>query len=119
MNDIVALVVGIETYARKGWEVPGPCCNALKFTKYLIRKGVKPENIFLFTNEKVDEGSQSTIEPKLVALERGGVRRRFPTQQEIDTCFNQLARDSVNNKDRPKDSRLFCYWSGHGYTKGG
>ena len=37
-----------------------------------------------------------------------------PTWEEIDTRFNLLF------KGRQNDSRLFCYWCGHGYadTKG-
>jgi hypothetical protein len=119
MTDIVALIVGIETYARTGWQVPGPCRNAVQVAKYLVDKGVKPERIFLFTNEYLEEGRQSAIEPQLAELKRAGVKPGVPIREEIDTCFKRLPLDTVNNRERPNGSRLFCYWSGHGYTKRG
>jgi hypothetical protein len=117
MSDTVAVIVGIETYARSGWQVPGPCRNALQIAKHLIGKGVKPERIFLFTNEYLEEGCQSPTESQLVEIERAGVKRGAPNREEIDTCFKRLFLDPTNNRERPNGSHLFCYWSGHGYTK--
>jgi hypothetical protein len=72
MNDITAVIVGIEKYDQPAWSVPGPCRSALEIADYLISVGTKPANIFLFANEKPGDGP-SAIQPELTRLKALGV----------------------------------------------
>jgi hypothetical protein len=110
MNDIVAFVVGIEKYDQPSWDVPGPCRNALEIAKYLIGIGAKPANIFLFANEKTGAESPTACEQEIAELKTRGVKYELPTRENIDNYFNRL----MQNRDA--NSRLFFYWSGHGFT---
>ena len=109
MNDIVAFIVGIESYKQPGWDVTGPYRKALEAAKYALAIGAKPKNIFLFANQQSGQES-SAAEAELAAL---GIRPRIPIRDDIDTCFNELPDGC------PNDLRLFCFWSGHGYTNAG
>jgi hypothetical protein len=86
MTDIVALIVGIEIFARKGWDVPGPCRKALEVTQYLIDNVMKSQYLCLYQRE-VDEGSASTIELRFMQLAQAGVTRGPPTQEAIHSRF--------------------------------
>lgn len=48
MNNVYAFIVGIEKYKQPGWDVLGPCANALAIAEWCIASKVPPGNIFLF-----------------------------------------------------------------------
>ena len=110
MSEIVALIVGIEKYNQKNWDVSGPRNNAIEIARFLVGIGVHPANIFLFINEKQIDVSCKGDDSQSLELTALGVTISPPTRETIDTRFNTLARE------RTPLSRLFFYWSGHGYA---
>ena len=103
-----ALIVGIEKYDQLDWDTAGPCANALAVAEWLISSGVvESTNISLFL-DAIDDYDQ-----RIRRLSAQGIAiQRSATWTVIeDFCFKQLPAG------RPPDSRLFIYWSGHGYAE--
>jgi len=107
MKQIFAFIVGIEKYDQPGWSVSGPCANAIAIANWLLSIQVPANNIFLFLDAVQD------LENEISTLGAGGVQmRRCARWDTIDTFWrNELA------KERPADSCLLVYWSGHGFTE--
>jgi hypothetical protein len=108
MNDIVAVVVGIEHFEQPNWDVRGPFANALNVARLMLSIGARPNDIRMFVNENASsapEDGKAMIRP----LVDRGVRSQAPTRENINNCFALLA------KNRSPNCRLFFYWSGHGF----
>ena len=109
MNDIVAFIVGIESYDEPDWSVAGPCRNALGIARYLLAIGARPENVLVFANLWEGGDAFAEMQPQMAELAAQGVVIEPPTFLAIDNGFRDLP------VGRQADSRLFFYWSGHGY----
>ena len=48
MNDVFGFLVGIERYDQSGWNLDGPCANAIASAKWLLFIRVPASNIYLF-----------------------------------------------------------------------
>jgi len=109
MTPISALVVGIERYAQRGWDVAGPGRSAVEVVEWLLTRNAPLRKISLFVNFK---GRTQSEEERLVEplIANGVTVSLTPDWHAIDTCISNLAQDAS-----PK-SRLFLYWAGHGYT---
>ncbi|MFO1431258.1 MAG: caspase family protein [Candidatus Competibacteraceae bacterium] len=107
MNHIFAFIVGIEKYDQLGWNISGPCANAIAIANWLLSIQVPANHIFLFLDAVQD------LENEISTLGADGVQvRRCARWDTIDTFWrNELA------KGRLADSRLLVYWSGHGFTE--
>jgi vWA-MoxR associated protein C-terminal domain/Caspase domain len=104
-----ALIIGIEKYDQLDWDIEGPCANALAVAEWLIStRVVEGANVFLFLDAIAD------YDQRIRDLRAQGVDaiQTSATWTIIeDFCFKQLPAG------RPADSRLFIYWSGHGYAE--
>ena len=109
MNEVFAFLVGIERYDQPGWNLRGPCANAIGIAEWLLSIGVPGGHVVLFLAPADDHDYGPTIE----ALEdQGVVVRQQADFGTIDTfCRTELA------SQRPVDSRLLCFWSGHGFME--
>lgn len=112
MNDVCAIVVGIDTYDQPGWTVDGPCTNALSVAEWLLegeKLDVKlpPRNLFLFadTNNEAHDKSLTELANRDVHVMRSA------KGAEIATFWKQSLRALAQ-----KFTRLFFYWSGHGFA---
>jgi hypothetical protein len=106
MNQIFAFIVGIEKYDQPDWDVPGPCANAIAIANWLLSIQVPPKNIFLFVEPAKDcQGS-------ITCLKNQGVLVRSTDWPTIDKFW----RDELP-KNRPANSKLLFYWSGHGFAE--
>lgn len=100
-------LVGIEKYDEPGWDVAGPCSNALAMAAWLSSlPGAAGGNIHVFLCPSRD------LSPEIDELKSKGVDVRMASDAAaIDAFWRvELARDV------PADSRLFVFWSGHGFT---
>jgi hypothetical protein len=109
MNEIVGFIVGIEKYDQPNWSVAGPCPNALSMVHQILAMGARPENIHVFTDPWENGEEFAALKLQLQDLKAKGIAIRGTTFHEIDDGFRNLLR---NRKAR---SRLFFYWSGHGF----
>ena len=100
-----AVVVGIENYDQPDWSVEGPCANAIEIARWLT-KVVPPNHIHVF----LDPHPAQLLADEIAGLE--GVQVvRSATWTEIDEFFRLKLP-----ADRPPNSRLLVFWSGHGCT---
>jgi hypothetical protein len=107
MNNVYAFVVGIDRYDQPDWTIPGPCANALAVTEWLLKVHVPPKNIFVFLESKeeiLDDAIQKLKNEDVVVS-------RSANWDVIDTFWRSRLQ-----KERQADSRLFIYWSGHGFA---
>ena len=107
MNDLVALIVGIERYDQPGWDVAGPCANAVAVANWLLSIKTPPSNIHLFLAPGPD------LEGAMSGLEVAGVR--VCRQADFNT-IDTFVRTGLS-RERPADARLLVYWSGHGFSE--
>jgi formylglycine-generating enzyme required for sulfatase activity len=99
-------VVGIETYQPRGWDIEGPCSNAIAITRWLLSIEVPPPNIHVFLAAKNDATS------KIADLKSQGVSVYYGANySQIETFWRRTLPDL-----RTKNSRLLVYWCGHGCT---
>lgn len=107
MNEVFAFIVGIEKYDQPDWNVSGPCKNALAITQWLISIGVPARNIAVFLNP-------------IQALD-DSIRDKQGEPVDLSRCAEFGAIDTFWRKElvenRPSNSRLLVYWSGHGFTE--
>src|SRR5262245_8722876 len=100
-----AVVVGIENYDQPDWMVKGPCANAIGVARWLT--SIMPAgNIYAFLDPHPGHPLPDEI-PDL----KGVQVTRSATSMEIDEFFHLRLP-----ADRPPDSRLLVFWSGHGCT---
>ncbi|SDX38232.1 VMAP-C domain-containing protein [Thiocapsa roseopersicina] len=111
MTDIYGFLVGIERYDQPSWDQVGPCANAIAMAEWLRSINVPAGHIYLFLDPCAD--SRADYAQALCDLEAAGAQvTRSGNSYTIDTFWRtQLSRD------RPADSRLLFYWSGHGFTE--
>ncbi|KJC33347.1 ATP-binding protein [Bradyrhizobium sp. LTSP857] len=110
-SDLVAFIVGIERYDQPGWDVPGPCRNAIRMAEYLLGAFEQRAEIQLFANIATTDSSleAQSKQDALDQLKARGVAvhdHNF-TRDTIDTAFRKL---------RERRGRLLLHWSGHGYA---
>lgn len=106
MNSVFAFIVGIEKYDQPRWDVVGPCASALAIAKWILSAGVPAQNVFLFLELAQD------LDELILQLKAKQVRIRSAKLDDIDTFW----RGQLSN-ERPANSRLFIYWSGHGFAE--
>ncbi|MCX5336789.1 caspase family protein [Streptomyces sp. NBC_00140] len=92
---VFALIVGIESYqAGRGWSLPGPARDALRFAEWLTdTAGVPPAHVHLLLSPL----AQSHAETSTPATWENIHRTLF---KELPNCDGDL---------------LWIYWAGHGY----
>ncbi|CAL9468516.1 hypothetical protein SUDANB120_02790 [Streptomyces sp. enrichment culture] len=101
-----AVVVGIEHFGRvpdRGWDLPGAAADAMRFTRWLRRRGVPAENITLMLAPV--PAAQAAFNAEARAL---GIDVRFV-----------VSRDHIMDGFRPRSEAsegdlLYVYWGGHG-----
>ncbi len=100
-----AIVVGIEKYALgPDQDLPGAVGDALRFTSWLLRRGVPDENIALFL---------SPLEPDLISKQRSETPHLDKVR--VQPAERNVIRDELTERlpDQQGDL-LFVYWGGHG-----
>ena len=101
-EETYALLVGIEKYtAGSGWNLNGPANDAIQFANWLLEKGVKSENIYLFV---------SPLDENRDLLKRTNITSQPANRENIS--------DAINCKLLGKDvfgELLYVFWGGHGY----
>src|SRR5687768_1280049 len=104
--NIYGFIVGIEKYDEPTWDVEGPCANAIALAGWLKSLKVPGENIQVFLS------SRHNFAPQIAELKRKKVDVRLAGDaNSIDTYWRTALTKNV-----PADSRLFVFWSGHGFT---
>lgn len=99
-------IVGIETYQPRGWDIEGPCANAIAVAYWLLSIEVPPANINVFLSPKND------AEGKIADLKKAGVSiHEGANYSQIETFWRRTLPEL-----KPKNSRLLVYWCGHGCT---
>jgi hypothetical protein len=101
-------IVGIEKYAEPKWDIEGPCLNAIAMASWLASIGVPGKNIHVFL------APSRSLTREIAALKRKskGIDVRLVGDAEsIETFWRTELTEDV-----PADSRLFAFWSGHGFT---
>jgi len=101
-EEVYALVVGIEKYkAGPDWDLNGPGNDAIKFTNWLLERGVKSDNIFLFI---------SPLEDNRDLLQKTKVKSKPASREEISDAiaYNLLEQDAAGRL-------LYIFWGGHGF----
>jgi len=107
MNDLVALIVGIERYDQPGWDVAGPGANAIAVANWLLDIKTPPNNVHLFL------APGPGLDDAIAGLEVAGVR---VCRQGDFTTIDTFVREELGG-ERPANSRLLVYWSGHGFSE--
>ena len=95
-----ALLVGVEQYAAEDWNLNGPANDVLKFTEWLRRNDVPPENITVL----LSPGDENADIAKEVAI-RTNIPRAA-TAEEVNKAISELQSTSA--------SLFFLFWGGHG-----
>jgi|GEM_PF-1658235 len=110
MLKLVALIVGVEHYDQPGWDVSGPCRNAIRIAEHLLDTFKTPDHIHVFVNlAQTDADAESKSKKNaLDALKARGV--------DVQDNFNRETIDTAFRNLRGLTGRLLFYWSGHGYT---
>jgi hypothetical protein len=107
----VAFLVGIERYDQPGWDVSGPCRNAIRIAEHLIGMVESTGHIHLLVNLARADPDDDQLKSKQAALDalkaRGVNVYDHVNRETIDTAFRNL---------RSCKGRLLFYWSGHGYA---
>jgi len=105
-NELLVFVVGIERYAGgEGWRVPGAARDALEFAKWLIDRGLPPQNIHAFLSLLKDEDSADWA-----PLVNRGVTV-YPA------ATDDLYRALDGELRRRKPVRFCLFWGGHGCAR--
>ena len=107
MNDVYAWVVGIDHYDQNDWSLVGPCANALAVVEWLLTVNVPAANVRLF----LDSEDPAIDDAAGKLAQRGVSVGRRADHATIDTFWRRDLRQSPKNF-----SRLFVYWSGHGFA---
>ena len=111
----IAVLVGIETYADPGVAptLKAPCLDAVRMASKMPKLGAKPEHTFLFVQPRVREGTeQRDYQMSLQSLDPR-IKPRSCEQQILSTFWrDELQKLQATNPG----SRLFFYWSGHGFS---
>jgi hypothetical protein len=112
MSATYALIVGVEHYDQADWDVEGPCANALAITEWLLSIGTPEANISLFLNyQRPHESKRRAGQDQAVRLQKRGVRVTESAEWHlIDKSFARACQGCE------AESRLFVYWSGHGFV---
>jgi hypothetical protein len=107
VNHIRALIVGIEQYDHAGWDVEGPCAGALAAARWLLGLKNTTLRMDLFLRPK-----QALPGADTQALQQPSVTLHSDADWESVDRFvrTKLALGC------PAGSKLFVFWSGHGYT---
>jgi hypothetical protein len=92
----IAIVVGIEKYAAgDNWDLNGPAMDALRFTEWLVKRKVPPENILAFISPLADVS--------------------FPKGVEVKSATKQYINESIRKTLQARDEELLIFfWGGHG-----
>jgi len=105
MNRVHAIVVGVSRYAVAGWSLSGPARNAGMIASMLLRMGLAPSRLHLFTTQ------EDMADEDIALIAARDVSCRPTTAEAIDTFWRtELATDAADG-----DALLF-FWSGHGMT---
>ena len=102
MSEVFAFVVGIDKYQQPGWDVPGPCANAIAIIKWLHSIGVSMANIHAFLSPIEPFEGEIVPQLKYQTADFGG----------IDTFWRTTLKQAI-----PPNARLLVYWSGHGFVQ--
>lgn len=106
MDNVYAFLVGIDKYEQPGWNVTGPCSNAIAIASWLLDAGANPEQVHLFLQPQ-DDNHEEMIKD----LQARNVQVRLSTKaNDLDTF-----RRSELKANQP-NAKLLFYWSGHGCT---
>jgi Caspase domain/Effector-associated domain 9 len=102
---VYALVVGIETYkAGADFDLNGPANDALKFSRWLLERGVEPEHLYLFLSP-LDQNRAVLKKAEAVGL------KPLPATHDLITA---KIRSSLTSKCSDGGEILYVFWGGHG-----
>jgi hypothetical protein len=107
MTETYAFIVGIEKYDQPKWDVPGPCQNAVGMAEWLLSIGTVPGKISVFLEPITD------LSARVDALKAAGVK---VTANGLWEPIDTFSRVQLPAGSKP-GSRLFVYWSGHGFVQ--
>jgi hypothetical protein len=95
-----ALVVGIERYdADRTWDLDGPASDAVRFTSWLLSRGVPADRILVFLSPLEDKSPSVPLPPGVSA----SPARREPVTSAITRILPEWRGDL-----------LWLFWAGHG-----
>jgi len=104
----LALVVGVEKYELGSeWDLFGPAGAACQFADWLLKRDVKPENIFLFLSPQLRNGSGEL--PPVPA------DPRLTPRKAMENLLHDFIVEDLARRD---GDLLFLYWAGHGIISG-
>lgn len=112
MAETFALLVGIEKYTRPHWDLRGPCLDVGRICRFLVGSEVPGANIFVFVSPSDQSREKEGWVKEAEWMHAQGVRlQQSACHAEIEACWRK------DLSDGPRlGSRLFVYWSGHGFT---
>ena len=111
----IAVIVGIEKYADAGVAptLPAPCLDAIRMASKMPRIGVKPAHTFLFLQSRTRFGAEQTAYETLLKSLDPSIQPRGCDRDRLSAFW----RDELQTLQAANpDSRLFFYWSGHGFS---
>ena len=104
-EDLLVFVVGIERYeGGDKWNIPGAARDAVEFAKWLIERGLPPQNIHVFLSV-LDEEDPGSVPPS------GAVVHPAKTRDLYGALYDEL--------HERKPARFCLFWGGHGCVKEG
>ena len=107
-----ALVVGIERYRDKSWELAGVGADARRFVRWLVSRGVPGHQILLHLAEETSGDSlevpvgNQRVEVKILDANHATIRRSF---RETLLAWGEAGEIDL----------AVIYWTGHGYVDRG
>ncbi len=108
MNNVCAVIVGIDNYDQQDWSILGPCNNALAITDWLLGIDIPPNKTVLI----LDTTNQAHHGVSKKYKEMGVDVRDCAEQHKIDKFFRTELKEWSDSHDR-----LFLFWSGHGFVE--
>lgn len=104
-EDLLVFVVGIERYeGGDHWKIPGAARDAVEFAKWLIERGLPPQNIHAFLSV-LEEEDQGSMPPSGVVLHPAKAADLY------GALYGEL--------HEKKPARFCLFWGGHGCVKEG
>ena len=111
----IAVLVGIEEYKDKGVAptLKAPCLDAIRVASKMPQIGVKPAHTFLFLQPRSRSGAEQIAYETLLQSLDPGIQPRGCEEERLSTFWREELKTL---QDANPDSRLFFYWSGHGFS---
>lgn len=112
---VVAVIVGIEKYELgQTANLDGPANDAVRFAKWLLKRNVPPENIFLFLSP-LDGKDPFLDDPNNLHQLRTDNPLVEKLKMSCQAASENLINEAIAKKlSKSKAELLYFFWSGHG-----